>query len=99
MQQVALEGQLEKQGARVTVAGTVKEGFRALRQKSFALMLIDMELPDGLGVTLIECARRFPESKNHTAVIIGLIDRIFVTRIAASVADRQGSIWPVKNGY
>ncbi len=37
--------------------------------------------------------------KPYLDKVDSLIDRIFVTRIAASVADRQGSIWPVKNGY
>ncbi len=72
LQQIALAAQLDKQNASAIIVGTVKEGFRALRQKSFALMLIDMELPDGLGTKLIEYARWFPESKNREAVIIGL---------------------------
>lgn len=52
-----LAAYLEGQGASCTAVGTVAEGRNALQNLPFDYALIDVNLPDGLGLDLIEVAR------------------------------------------
>ncbi len=52
-----LAAYLEGQGAACTAVGTVAEGRNALQNLPFDYALIDVNLPDGLGLDLIEVAR------------------------------------------
>lgn len=57
---------LESQGADVTGAGTLEDARAALADGSFDVALLDVNLPDGRGTTLLE-TRAFPE---NTGVIV-----------------------------
>jgi len=63
-----LQKQLERGGAEVAAASSLSEARRLLDQFAFDLVLLDLELPDGHGLTLLRELRE--EQQDAVAVVI-----------------------------
>lgn len=48
---IGLSYSLKNEGYGVTVAKTVKEALKVIKEKSFSLYILDLTLPDGSGST------------------------------------------------
>lgn len=59
-----LSGMLSKKGFDVTCKHSLQEARESLGQKAFALLFLDLNLPDGLGFQLVGSARQlYPDMK------------------------------------
>ena len=56
--QTFLADQLTRDGFDLIVAGTAREGLRAFEKRRVAVAIVDVELPDGSGLTLVDRLRR-----------------------------------------
>jgi len=56
---------LERQGWTVVIASSLEEGRRALREGEFRVLITDLYLPDGIGLSLLE-----PEPPAYPCVAI-----------------------------
>ncbi|MBE9048249.1 PAS domain S-box protein [Pleurocapsales cyanobacterium LEGE 10410] len=74
---------LEREGAEVTSVASAAEALKALENKSYDLLLSDLEMPEVDGCTLISRVRTLPHGKNLPAIAL--------TAYAAE-SDRQRSI-------
>ena len=52
---------LRRQGCAITSAATVHDGLVALDTRGFALVIVDVRLPDGSGLEIVRAARRRPD--------------------------------------
>src|SRR2546423_1781420 len=67
---------LSADGIEVQVAETVAEGARLLQKRAPDLLILDLKLPDGEGIELLDRARK--EGMNFPAIIItafGTVER------------------------
>jgi two-component system response regulator PilR (NtrC family) len=55
---VTYERALGRQGCSVTAAGTVRDALTALDSARFALVIVDLRLPDGSGLEIVHSAHR-----------------------------------------
>ncbi|MEJ7891858.1 MAG: response regulator [Solirubrobacteraceae bacterium] len=55
--QTFLADQLTRDGFDMLVAGTVRDGLRMLESRAVGVAIVDVELPDGLGLGLIAAVR------------------------------------------
>lgn len=65
--QMLLKLSLQVEGYEATVAGTVREGMELLQEKSFALILLDLMLPDQSGFQFLQTLQK---QYQHTPVIV-----------------------------
>ena len=56
---------------KVQFATTLKEAFEILEQKTFDIILCDMELPDGLGIDLLKKVKR-DSAKQEVIMVTGV---------------------------
>src|ERR1700753_183458 len=83
---------LEAEGMRVTACATVAEARAALGQRHFALVILDVLLPDGDGVELLQEIRALPLAAGTAAMMLSteaeIRDR--VRALATSADDYVG---------
>ncbi len=65
--QTFLADQFTRDGFEMLVAGTVREGLRALEAHTVGVALVDIELPDGSGLALL---RRLREADRNQRVLV-----------------------------
>ena len=72
--------QLEDAGHEVSLCETLSEARRSLSSDAFDVVLLDLQLPDGDGLTLFDA---LPTSKSHPSVIVVTADGSLNRAIAA----------------
>lgn len=60
---------LEREGARVASASSVKEARQLLHSQTFDIMIADLGLPDEDGYALIRSLRTLPSPSRHTLAV------------------------------
>jgi len=65
---------LTEEGYEVSTADTVKDGVRLVEEFQPDLMVVDMKLPDDLGIVVLKaCREKSPQTK--TIVVTGYVDQ------------------------
>ncbi|MFA6392143.1 MAG: response regulator [Patescibacteria group bacterium] len=66
----ALQSKLTMEGFEVEAYSTGKEGLKAIKQKKFDLLILDIILPDTDGFEILKTVKSDPKTKDIPAVII-----------------------------
>lgn len=74
----------EETGRRVVLAGSVEEAVRACQAERPDLMLLDVTLPDGDGLSVLELVRDGPAAPSVTVALTGHDDVLTVDRCRAA---------------
>ena len=74
----------EETGRRVTLAGSVAEAVHACRVERPDLMLLDVTLPDGDGLSVLEMLADTPDAPTVTVALTGHDDELTVDRCRAA---------------
>ena len=80
---------LQRKGYRVVSAGSCRDGLVVVEREPLSLVLTDMRLPDGDGLTIVRAARRTIPSPTPALVVTGF----------ASEAGRAAAVAAGASGY